>query len=150
MSYRSHCLRVKEREREVSTVSSLTINMTLLQTRITPKDLTDQLLNYSRAPTTPQELIQLIRTARLQLRDIPLQTRYALLSFLLYPSSTLTKQYREEYGQYPRFWENLAKVWEKLSQSDLEDQQERDSIQAMAAFLISLTTQNGANQMQAM
>ena len=80
MSYRSHCLRVKEREREVSTVSSLTINMTLLQTRITPKDLTDQLLNYSRAPTTPQELIQLIRPARLQLRDIPIETRYALLS----------------------------------------------------------------------
>ena len=80
MSYRSHCLRVKEREREVSTASSLTINMTLLQTRITPKDLTDQLLNYSRAPTTPQELIQLIRPARLQLRDIPIETRYALLS----------------------------------------------------------------------
>ena len=80
MSYRSHCLRVKEREREVSTASSLTINMTSLQTRITPKDLTDQLLNYSRAPTTPQELIQLIRPARLQLRDIPIETRYALLS----------------------------------------------------------------------
>ena len=58
--------------------------------------------------------------------------------------------YREEYGQYPQFWESLGKVWEKLSRSNLEDQQERDSIQAMAAFLISLTTQNGANQMQAM
>jgi len=45
----------------------------------TPKDLTEQLEIYSRAPTTPQELVQLVRPARLQLRDIPLKSRYALV-----------------------------------------------------------------------
>ncbi|GAA5987554.1 hypothetical protein JCM5350_006036 [Sporobolomyces pararoseus] len=107
---------------------------------IAPDELVKHLEAYSVDPTSSQDLIQLVRPARLTLRS--------------YPSS------RAEYGSAEGFWPALSKVWQLQSNRLARDDHDGDSVgvgkgavaavHALAALLIGLTTMDKRNQLQAL
>ncbi|GAA5833600.1 hypothetical protein JCM3766R1_002585 [Sporobolomyces carnicolor] len=110
-------------------------------TEITPNELVQQLSNYASDPSTREDIVQLVRPARLMLRSTPAS--------------------RKDFGRARGFWPALGLVWKRLSLRVAQcDSANDDSIadgkaaipavQALAAFLISLTTMDQYNQTQAL
>ncbi|GAA5907137.1 Ctr86p [Sporobolomyces salmoneus] len=103
---------------------------------MSPAELREQLKAYSTNPTGSEDLVQLVRPARLHLRSIP--------------SS------RKEYGRVAGFWEALGSTWQGLAKRFSSNQDSDESkaaipaIQALSAFLIGLTTMDNYNQSQAL
>ncbi|GAA5849125.1 hypothetical protein JCM8547_006456 [Rhodosporidiobolus lusitaniae] len=95
-----------------------------------PAELVRQLRGYANAPELSDSLVPLLRPPRLGLRSSP--------------SS------RSTYGSAPDFWPALAAVW-KVEARRLadEDKSAIPAVTALAAFLLSLCTQELENQAQA-
>jgi len=122
----------------------------------TPAELAHLLATYVHSPSQPDSLTQLLRPARLGVRDDP-NLKYASRPRLLLP--TLTTKYshptcsgsRFEYGQDAAFWASLASVWS--AHADLltaGDESTVASLATLGAFLASLCAQSPRNQQNAL
>ncbi|GAA5955880.1 hypothetical protein JCM21900_003860 [Sporobolomyces salmonicolor] len=96
-----------------------------------PRELVQQLSDYTNTSVEPAELVQLLRPPRLALRSSPHFSR-AL------------------YGQTDGFWNALAAVW-RMQAERLEngDKSSIPAVLALSAFLVSLCTQEPHNQREA-
>ncbi|TNY24353.1 spinocerebellar ataxia type 10 protein domain-containing protein [Rhodotorula diobovata] len=121
-------------------------------------ELTRQLEAYSASRGHPSELVQLLRAPRLGLRSTPAfrSTDEPLLASLsTYPGLTRVPLNSLTYGAHAPFWPALASAWQvdahRLSRDDGDDDHEDSipAILALAAFLLSLCTQEPHNQQQA-
>jgi len=121
-------------------------------------ELTRQLEAYSASRGHPSELVQLLRAPRLGLRSSPAfrSTDEPLLASLsTYPGLTRVPLNSSTYGAHAPFWPALASAWQvdahRLSRDDGDDDHEDSipAILALAAFLLSLCTQEPHNQQQA-
>ncbi|GAA5886335.1 hypothetical protein JCM16303_002502 [Sporobolomyces ruberrimus] len=91
---------------------------------IDPEDLVSAL-------ESPHSVSQAVRSARLTLRSTP--------------------EIRKEYGRARGFWEALARVWsEQAKKLEQDDRDVVPIVQALAAFLIGLTSADAYNQLQAL
>ncbi|GAA6010065.1 hypothetical protein JCM10207_007542 [Rhodosporidiobolus poonsookiae] len=94
------------------------------------QELVQQLDNYAASPTTPDQLVQLLRPPRLGLRSTP--------------------SLRNVYGSAQGFWPALAGVWKvEADRLAADDKSTIPAVTALAAFVLSLSTQNPHNQEQA-
>lgn len=131
--------------------ASLSALSTMAEPPATPPDeLVRQLERYAALPGTPDQLVQLLRPPRLGLRSTPTLRCASSFSRILKVELT-RKRYRRDYGGSAEFWPTLARVWQV--ESGRLEQDEKDSIPAvtaLAAFLLSLCTQDSENQKSAM
>ncbi|BGP17529.1 hypothetical protein JCM10213_004071 [Rhodosporidiobolus nylandii] len=96
----------------------------------TPAQLVQQLEGYSNSSGTSDELVQLLRPPRLGLRSSP--------------------SLRTEYGSASGFWQALAGVWKvEADRLAADDKASIPAVTALAAFLLSLCTQEKENQARA-
>ncbi|GAA5984198.1 hypothetical protein JCM11641_005146 [Rhodosporidiobolus odoratus] len=96
----------------------------------TAEQLVQHLESYSISAGSPEDLVQLLRPPRLGLRSSP--------------------NLRSAYGSTPGCWLALAMVWEvETGRLEADDKAAIPSITALAAFLLSLCTQEQQNQLQA-
>ncbi|BGP01140.1 hypothetical protein RTG_02843 [Rhodotorula toruloides ATCC 204091] len=92
-----------------------------------PAELVQQLESYAVLPGTPDELVQLLRPPRLGLRSTP--------------------SLRREYGGCTGFWPSLARVWQvEAGRLEQDEKESIPAVTALAAFVLSLCTQDEANQ----
>ncbi|GAA5827504.1 hypothetical protein JCM11251_003838 [Rhodosporidiobolus azoricus] len=96
----------------------------------TAQELVKQLTDYALLPGTPDELVQLLRPPRLALRSSP--------------------SFRKVYGSIEAFWLALQAVWRVQADRFTKDDKEcLPAVTALAAFLLSLCTQEPRNQASA-
>ncbi|GAA6020513.1 hypothetical protein JCM11491_001381 [Sporobolomyces phaffii] len=85
---------------------------------------------FAANPTAPDDLVQLVRPARILLRDAP--------------------HSRADLGRADGFWVALGSVWQsQASLLERDDKASIPAIQALAAFLIGLTTMDPDSQREA-
>ncbi|GAA6049385.1 hypothetical protein JCM3770_007319 [Rhodotorula araucariae] len=95
-----------------------------------PEQLTQQLDVYASTPGSSDQLVQLLRPPRLGLRSTP--------------------SLRSIYGAYAPVWPALALVWEvEAEKLAADDKASIPAVLALAAFLVSLCTQESHNQAKA-
>ncbi|BGP49445.1 hypothetical protein JCM10450v2_005336 [Rhodotorula kratochvilovae] len=95
-----------------------------------PEQLTLQLEDYASSPSSSEQLVQLLRPPRLGLRSTP--------------------SLRSTYGAHAPFWPALARVWEvEAEKLASDDKASIPAVLALAAFLLSLCTQEPHNQAEA-
>ncbi|GAA5909579.1 hypothetical protein JCM5296_003879 [Sporobolomyces johnsonii] len=98
--------------------------------RPAPRELVQQLVDYTNTSAEPAELVQLLRPPRLALRSSP--------------------HSRALYGQAHGFWDALATVWRMQAERlENEDKSAIPAVLALSAFLVSLCTQEPHNQREA-
>ncbi|BGP33224.1 hypothetical protein JCM10296v2_005018 [Rhodotorula toruloides] len=92
-----------------------------------PAELAQHLESYAASPGPPDELVQLLRPARLGLRSTP--------------------SLRRDYGGCTGFWPSLANVWQvEAGRLEQDEKESLPAVTALAAFMLSLCTQDEANQ----